>query len=205
MGRWEPNARGRLAQAALTLYNEKGFDATTVAEISARAGLSERTFFRHFPDKREVLFSGTEMVRDLLARTIAEVPATAAPVQAVGAALGAVCGIMQEDPERVRLRDSVVSAHTELRERELIKLAMFASVMTEALIERGVSERVANLAAEQGVAIFKVAFALWVRGPDGSKLTDILHELMAEARGVLGAVSRPHSCAGGSSWPTMGP
>jgi hypothetical protein len=128
------------------------------------------------------------MVRELLARTIGEVPATAAPVEAVTAALHAVCSMMEEDPERVRLRDSVVSAHTELRERELIKLAMFASVMTEALIGRGVSERVASLAAEQGVAVFKVAFALWVRGPGGLKLTDILHELMAEARGVLGSV-----------------
>jgi hypothetical protein len=58
MTRWEPNARGRLEQAALALYGERGFENTTVAEIAARAGLTERTFFRHFADKREVLFAG---------------------------------------------------------------------------------------------------------------------------------------------------
>ena len=110
MGRWEPNARGRLAQAALALYAERGFEQTTVAEIAGRAGLTERTFFRHFADKREVLFYGMEMLRGLLTRAVAEAPAPATAMDAVGAAFQAAAALLQENPERVRLRDAIVSA-----------------------------------------------------------------------------------------------
>jgi AcrR family transcriptional regulator len=96
MGRWEPDARGRLAKAAMTLYAEQGFEQTTVAEIAARAGLTERTFFRHFADKREVLFYGMEILRDLLVRAVADAPASATPVDAVGAALQAAGSMLQE-------------------------------------------------------------------------------------------------------------
>ena len=126
MGRWEPDARGRLAKAAMELYAEHGFEQTTVAEIAARAGLTERTFFRHFADKREVLFYGMEWLRDLLARAVADAPASATAMDAVGAAFEAAAAMLQENPERVRLRDAIVSANAELRERELIKLAALA-------------------------------------------------------------------------------
>src|SRR5277367_3609988 len=78
--RWEPNAAGRLAQAAMELYSERGFEQTTVAEIAARAGLTERTFFRHFADKREVLFAGADGLRDLMVRAVAEAPVGLAPI-----------------------------------------------------------------------------------------------------------------------------
>jgi AcrR family transcriptional regulator len=185
MGRWEPNARGRLAQAALTLYAEQGFDQTTVAQIAARAGLTERTFFRHFADKREVLFYGMEMARDLLARAVADAPASATPLDAVGAALQAVGALLQENPERVRLRDAVVSATPELRERELTKLAAFASAMAGALRDRGVPEPDASLAAETGIAAFKVAFAHWIGEPGQPDLPGILRESMHDLRGML--------------------
>jgi AcrR family transcriptional regulator len=185
MGRWEPDARGRLAKAALGLYAEQGFDQTTVAEIAARAGLTERTFFRHFADKREVLFYGMEMARDLLARAVADAPAAATPMDAVGAALEAVSAVLQENPERVRLRDAVVSANAELRERELIKLAAFASAMAGALRDRGIPEPAASLAAETGIAVFKVAFARWISEPGQPDLPGILRESMAELRDVL--------------------
>ncbi len=87
MSRWEPNARGRLEQAALELYVERGFEQTTVAEIAERAGLTERTFFRHFADKREVLFAGAGTLRELLVSAVAGAPASAAPIEAVAAAL----------------------------------------------------------------------------------------------------------------------
>jgi AcrR family transcriptional regulator len=185
MGRWEPNARGRLAQAAMTLYAEQGFDQTTVAEIAARAGLTERTFFRHFADKREVLFYGMEMLRDLLVRAVADAPASATPMDAVGAALQAAGAVLQENPERVRLRDAIVSGNAELRERELIKLAAFASAMVAALRDRGIPEPAASLAAETGIAVFKVAFARWVSQPGQPDLPGILRESMEELRGVL--------------------
>ncbi|MEU0945549.1 TetR/AcrR family transcriptional regulator [Streptomyces canus] len=167
MGRWEPNSRGRLAEAALELYAEQGFEKTTVTEIAEAAGLTERTFFRHFADKREVLFYGTEMALDMLTRAIAEAPASASPMDAVGAALESFGAFFQADPERVRRRDAVVSASTELRERELVKLDAFASAMVGALRERGTPEPTACLAAEAGLAAFKVAYAQWVAAEPG--------------------------------------
>jgi AcrR family transcriptional regulator len=183
--RWEPNARGRLAQAALALYAEQGFEKTTAAEIAARAGLTERTFFRHFADKREVLFFGTEMAQDLLARTVADAPASAPPMDAVSAALEVFGATLQENPERVRLRDAIVSANTELRERELIKLADLAAAVADALRGRGVPEPAADLAAETGIAVFKVAFARWISQPGQPDLPEILRASLEEMRNVL--------------------
>jgi AcrR family transcriptional regulator len=185
MGRWEPDARGRLAKAALALYAEQGFEKTTVAEIAKQAGLTERTFFRQFADKREVLFYGMEMLRDLLVRAVADAPASATAMDAVSAAFQAAGAVLQENSERVRLRDAVVSANAELRERELIKLAAFASAVAAALRDRGVPEPAASLAAETGVAVFKVAFARWASEPGQPDLPGTFRESMAELRDVL--------------------
>ena len=174
----------------MQLYQEQGFDQTTVAEIAARAGLTERTFFRHFADKREVLFYGTEMARDLLARAVADAPASAAPMDAVGAALEAFGAMIAENAERARLRDAVISANAELRERELIKLAAFAATVADALRERGVPDPAASLAAETGLAVFKVAFARWIREPSQQDLPQVVRASMDEVRGVL-AVQAP--------------
>jgi len=185
MGRWEPDARGRLAKAAMELYGERGFEQTTVAEIAARAGLTERTFFRHFVDKREVLFYGMEMLRGLLTQAVANAPASATAMDAVGAAFEAAGAMFGENPERVRLRDAIVSGHAELRERELIKLAAMASAVAGALRERGIPEPAASLAAETGVAVFKVAFARWISDPGQPDLPRIFRESMAELKGAL--------------------
>jgi AcrR family transcriptional regulator len=185
MGRWEPDARGRLAKAAMALYAEQGFERTTVAEIAARAGLTERTFFRHFADKREVLFYGMEMMRDLLVRAVADAPEPATAMDAVCAAFQAAGSMLQENPERVRLRDAIVSANAELRERELIKLAAFAAAVAGALRDRGIPEPAASLAAETGAAVFKVAFARWASEPGQPDLPGIFGELMDELREVL--------------------
>src|SRR6478735_12019057 len=96
MGRWEPNARGRLEQAALELYVERGFEQTTVADIAARAGLTERTFFRHFADKREVLFSGAGALQELLVSTVAAAPDSMAPIDAVAAAIEAAGALLED-------------------------------------------------------------------------------------------------------------
>jgi AcrR family transcriptional regulator len=186
MGRWEPDARGRLAQAALALFAEQGVEQTTVAQIAGRAGLTERTFFRHFADKREVLFHGSESTVGLLAGAVAAAPPAATPIEAVSAALEAVAGFFQQDPERVRTRDAVISAHPELRERELIKLAGMAAAMAGALRDRGVAEPAASLTAETGIAVFKVAYVRWVAGPGGPELAGIIRESLTELRKELG-------------------
>jgi AcrR family transcriptional regulator len=194
MGRWEPDARGRLAKAAMDLYADQGFDQTTVAEIAARAGLTERTFFRHFTDKREVLFYGMEMLRDRLTKAVADAPESAAAIDAVSAAFEAAGAVLQENPERVRLRDAIVSANADLRERELIKLAALASAVAVALRDRGVPEPAATLAAETGGAVFKAAFARWIRAPGEQDLPHIVRESMDELRGMLaGPVARSAS------------
>jgi AcrR family transcriptional regulator len=185
MGRWKPDARGRLAKAAMELYAEQGFEQTTVAEIAARAGLTERTFFRHYADKREVLFYGTEMMQHLLVEAVAAAPASATAMDAVGAAFQAAGVMLQENPERVRLRDSIVSANAELRERELIKLAALATAVAGALRDRGIPEPAASLAGETGVAVFKVAFARWISEPGQPDLPAILRESMGHLKEVV--------------------
>jgi AcrR family transcriptional regulator len=192
MGRWEPNARGRLAKAALELYTEQGFEQTTVAGIAEAAGLTERTFFRHFADKREVLFYGTEITLGLLTRAIAEAPASASPMAAVSAALDSFGAFLQEDPERVRRRDAVISTSTELRERELVKLDAFTSAMAGALRERGTPELSAGLAAEAGVSAFKVSYARWVATGAGAAdetgeqdLTRLFRQSLAALQKIL--------------------
>ncbi|GAA2308729.1 TetR/AcrR family transcriptional regulator [Actinomadura luteofluorescens] len=186
MGRWEPNACGRLEQAALELYGERGFDGTTVAEIAGRAGLTERTFFRHFADKREVLFAGSAMLHDLLTTAVAEAPATAAPLEATAAALEAAGAVFAGRHDHSRRRQAVIDANAELRERELIKLATLAGALAAALRRRGVPDPAAALAAEAGIAVFKVAFERWL-GDGGRDLPHHIRESLDELRAVTAA------------------
>jgi AcrR family transcriptional regulator len=185
MGRWEPNARGRLERAAMELFVERGFEQTTVTEIAARAGLTQRTFFRHYADKREVLFAGAPVLEEFLVNSIASAPDSAAPIDVVAAAVVAVGAVMQERREYSRQRQAVIDANPELQERELIKLASLASAIAGALRKRGVGDPAASLTAEAGIAVLKVAFTQWVyqAGP-----ADLPH-LMLASFGELKAVT----------------
>ncbi|HEX8994763.1 MAG TPA: helix-turn-helix domain-containing protein [Ktedonobacterales bacterium] len=185
MSRWKPDARGRLEQAALELYIELGYEQTTVAEIAGRAGLTERTFFRHFADKREVLFGGARMLQELMASTVTKAPESAAPIDAVAAALDAVAPMLQERYASARQRQAVIDANPELRERELIKLANLAAAITDALRQRGVGEPTASLAAEAGVAVFKVAFDRWINETTERDLSQLIHESLSELKAGL--------------------
>ena len=184
MGRWEPNARGRLEQAALELYVERGFEQTTVAEIAERAGLTERTFFRHFADKREVLFAGADMLQELLVGAVAGAPESAAPIEAVAAALEAAGALLQERRDYSRQRQAVIAANAGLQERELIKLASLATALAEALRQRGVTEPAASLTAEAGIAVFKIAFERWIDGTSRPELPQLIRESLDELRAV---------------------
>ena len=184
MGRWEPNARGRLEQAALELYVERGYEQTTVAEIAERAGLTERTFFRHFADKREVLFAGAGTLQDLLVTAVAGAPDAVAPLEAVAAALEAAGALLQERREYSRRRQSVIDANPALQERELIKLAALASALAGALRRRGVAGPAASLTAEAGIAVFKVAFERWIGETGQSDLPRLIRESLDELRTV---------------------
>ena len=176
MGRWEPNAYERLQQAAMELFQERGYERTVVEEIAARAGLTERTFFRYFNDKREVLFSGSKALEKLIVDAIAGAPPALAPLDAVVAALEATTRMFEERRAYARKRQALIVEHAELRERELIKLSSLASAIAETLRERGVARPAASLISEAGIVIFKNAFEHWV---EDTKKQDLSHHVRA--------------------------
>ncbi len=184
MGRWQTNARGRLAQAAIELYGERGYDATAVAHIAERAGLTERTFFRHYADKREVLFTGANELQDRLVTSVRDAQLRTGPLDAVASALEATGPFFDELGPFVRVRQQLIEANPELHERELTKLAALAAALAGALRARGVSDPAAELTAEAGVAVFKVAFKRWVHADNDTTLTQTLRESFAELRHV---------------------
>jgi AcrR family transcriptional regulator len=165
MGRWEPGARERLVVAAVDLFTEQGYDATTVAQIAERAGVTKSTFFRHFPDKRELLVAGQETLSRLLAEGIAEAPAHASPLEAVAAGLRRASSAMgprnREFAPRIK---AAVAASAELQERDALKGVSLAAAMTTALVARGVPDPTAAIAGELGVLAFKRGFAEWSGG-----------------------------------------
>ncbi|WP_030378269.1 MULTISPECIES: TetR/AcrR family transcriptional regulator [unclassified Streptomyces] len=180
MSRWKPDARGRLEKAALELYNDKGFEATTVAEIAARAEVTERTFYRHFADKREVLFQPNALA-DVLAHATATAPDPLPPLEVVTHALIEAVPVFEEREDLVRQRQTVIAANPELQERELAKLAALAATLTRALRERGVDTTTAALSAEMGIAAFKVAYERWVNDPDRRTLAQHIRETLDTA------------------------
>jgi AcrR family transcriptional regulator len=187
MGRWEPDSRGRLQEAALALYSERGFDQTTAALIADRAGVTERTFFRHFADKREVLFGGSALLKERIVAGVAGAPPESAPLEAVAFGLAAAAAMLGESRrDLARQRHDVIATNPELRERELAKLADYAAAVGQALHQRGVGEPQASLAAETGMTVLRVALQRWSSSDDSRDLADVMQDSMAELREVAG-------------------
>jgi len=155
-------ARRRLREAALELYRERGFDQTTAAEIAERAGVNERTFFRHFPDKREVLFDGEADLRAALARAVTEAPAELTPFEVLLRAFRESARNLEETHPYSAPRWEVIAATPALRERELAKHVLLTETVTEALRHRGVADGVADLAARTGWATYQHAVQAWI-------------------------------------------
>jgi AcrR family transcriptional regulator len=172
-------------QAAFALYGERGFEQTTVAEIAERAGLTERTFFRHFADKREVLFAGAQALQELLVSTVAGAAALLVPADAAAAGLEAIGALIQEGGELARQRQAIIASSAELQERELIKLASLAAALAEALRGRGVEDPAASLTAEAGIAVFKVAFERYVEADNQRDLPGLIRESLDELPRLL--------------------
>jgi AcrR family transcriptional regulator len=185
MGRWEPNAQGRLVQAAFELYGERGFEQTTVEEIAKRAGLTERTFFRHFADKREVLFWGASTLEEQFRRALEGSPASLPEIDAVGNALEAVAVDFEERRAFARERHRIISANAELQERERIKLASLAAALAEALRRRGAGDMTANLSAEMGIAIFRIGFERWIDETNERTFVQIVRDSLDELKTVV--------------------
>jgi AcrR family transcriptional regulator len=192
MARWQPGARQRLVVAAVDLFTEQGYDATTVAQIAERAGVTKSTFFRHFSDKRELLVAGQDTLSTLLADGIAEAPASASPLEAVAAGLERASSAMGPTNRELGPRiHAAVAASTELQERDALKSVGMAAAMTTALIDRGVPDPTAHLAGELGVLAFKQGYARWSEGDrdDGDGLA---HHALAALEDLRAATVSLH-------------
>jgi AcrR family transcriptional regulator len=191
MVRWEPGARERLQAAALELFATRGFEQTTAAEIAQAVGLTERTFFRNFSDKREVLFHGQERFLQTFVDGVDEAPADASAFELIAAALQA--GALFFPDERrphSRTRQIVIEQNPALQERELHKLAGLAATVAAALRARGIAEPTATLAAQSAATVFGVAFAQWIGEGESRSLPDITSEVLRELRNLTGAADQ---------------
>lgn len=171
----------------MTLFDEQGYEATTVAEIAEAAGLTKRTFFRYFTDKREVLFGGGTELRDLWVTGINGAPPEAGAMEAIARGLDGVAEIFVVRHSFAQTRARIISANPELQERELIKLAQLATALAAALRARGIADPAADLAAQTGVTVFHDAFARWVRQDDPAAMRRLLDESLADLRAVVAA------------------
>jgi AcrR family transcriptional regulator len=189
MGRWEPNPRGRLAKAAFELFVAQGFDQTTGAQIAARAGMHERSFFRLFPDKRDVFFHALETAQAdaVAAIAAARIGAIGAidPIDAVAAALEQRCAIIQQHSAAALTRHDLIAANAELRERDLSKHAELATAMAEALRARGTQEPAASLASDTAMAVFRIAFDRWIADPEHQDLPTLFRDGLSQLASIL--------------------
>jgi len=189
MARWEPGARERMQFAALDLFVELGFERTTVAAIAARAAVTERTFYRHFADKREVLFRG-EALADHLRDGISGAAATCGTLEVIGKALDSLGTFFSgERREWSRRRQTAIDADDALREREQLKLAALADSAAKAFRVRGLDTGAARLAAETTIALFKVAFAAWIEPGEECDFTRLAEAAVRDLRTLSGSNS----------------
>jgi AcrR family transcriptional regulator len=185
MPRWESGSRERLADAALGLFASQGFERTTVAEIAAAAGLTERTFFRYYADKREVLFADQDEFEALFLTGLAGSSATA-PMDLVAAALENAAGFFPDEKRAwSRARQEIIAANPALAEREQHKMSALATTLTAALVDRGVEETTAALAAEAGVSVFRRTFAAWIAPGQTGSFDTLQREILAQLRALL--------------------
>ena len=182
MGRWQPDARMRLQEAAFALYSERGYEDTTVAQIAERAGLTKRTFFRHFADKREVLFWGAQLLEQQMVAGIEAAPASASALGLIGAALDAAAVQFEEVREAAGQRHRIITSSPELQERELIKAASLAATMARALRERGLGDTAADLAAHTAITVMRISYGQWVDDPQRRPFEQIAKEALAQLR-----------------------
>lgn len=192
MVRWEPGASERLQAAALELFAARGYEQTTAADIAQSVGLTERTFYRHFSDKREVLFAGQELFLRAFLDGIDAAPGEAAPFEIITCALQSAGRFFPEDRRaQSRMRQSVIEKNPALHERELHKLAGLATTVAEALRARGIAEPAATLAAESGATVFGIAFAQWVREDEKRPLPEIISDVLGELLGLAATATAP--------------
>lgn len=187
MARWRPGAQGRLQEAAMDLFVDRGFEATTVGDIASRAGVTERTFFRHYADKREVLFAGQELFEGVFLDPVHEAPEGTSTRALLELVLDGVAVVFDEDRRAwARMRTAVIAANPALQERELLKLTRVSQALTEALTGRGLAPLSAQVVASTAMAVFQTAFGAWVAPGETRSLGALQQAALAELRSVAG-------------------
>lgn len=200
MGRWQPDARDRLERAALELFAEQGFADTTVPQITARAGLTTRTFFRHFTDKREVLFAGEDDVPAQIARLMADAPASLTPMTLIVEGLQTFAATRFEGRrEQLRLRRAVIQADESLRERELRKLSALGDALSAGFRDRGVDPLTSTLAAQLAVTVLSQSISRWLDTDSRRPLAELVLETLRALQAVTAelALALPSAGRGG--------
>lgn len=184
MGRWETGTRAKLHDAAMRLFTENGYDQTTAADIAAAVGLTERTFFRHFTDKREVLFDAQDEVTQLLAQGVREATGTGPLDIAVGGVLTLSSFFHEGRRDFDRARARLIDATPALEERERLKLAELASTVHRELLARGATEPAATLAADSAITVFRAAITQWISEGESRSFVELASEMLASLRAL---------------------
>jgi AcrR family transcriptional regulator len=192
MGRWAPNARERLENAALDLFVENGYEDTTVAQIAERAGLNRATFFRHFTDKREVLFGGEDVLTGLFAEAIKAAPPETPLTECLQAALTAADTVMTpQQRAKATKRVQILAANVEVQERGLLKHARIARSVSDALRERGADEITARLGAEIAMLAFSVAVERWMKADNDEPFQPFAKAALGDLQARAGELVLP--------------
>ena len=188
MSRWRPDPRQRLEQAAIELFTEQGFAATTVPEITARAGLTTRTFFRHFADKREVLFGGDE-IPEFAAQLMADAPAHLDPATLIIGGLKTVAETRFEGRRKdLRERRDIIRSDEGLLERDLRKRAALCQAIRDGFISRGVETTTAALLAETSVILLQVSLEEWLDQDGDRALFDVILDTVTSLQTAVAAL-----------------
>ncbi len=193
VSRWEPDASGRMVAAALDLYETRGYESTTVADIAARAGVTERTFFRHFSDKREVLFAGAEKLESHILEEIAAMD-EAPPLDMAMTAYIKAADTFESGREFIVRRAHVIGKNPNLRERELLKMSSLSTALRNGMVNRGVPPLTSTIAADCATAAFTIAFEEWLADSDAKGLALLIEGVVRELKSIAEG-SRPESSA----------
>jgi AcrR family transcriptional regulator len=189
MVRWQPGARGRLAEAAMTLFIERGYDEVTVADIAERAGLTKRSFFNHFADKREAVFASVDPLQEAVLAALAEADDDLAPLDAAVWAFTQAAAPIADYPELTRARRVLIDSSVELQERDLLKMASMTAAVAGALARRGVPRRDAAFVAQAATTALTTGLDEWAREPERG-LTASIQGALNDLRAALGSGDR---------------
>lgn len=187
--RWPEDSRSRLVDAAMSLFGEHGYSGTTVDDIAARAGVTARTFFRHFADKEEVLFADDDTLLPVLLASISATPGPIAADALMLHTLTTLADVMQPQRSELVARQRIIDTDVSLTGRELAKQARWQHGVSATLIERGFDPDDAEILAAVGFAIFVRALHAWLADDTGPDLADRIRDALPRARAVLDAIS----------------